>query len=369
MKHAVTVTGQAQCISSGEDQPVSDQNEGLYDSVSTPANRPEQTSGASPETGGTVRLGIPAEVAAGAAAGELDATAALAEFNEDTRVVGTAPAIVANGAAERAAEDDTIAVEPVEATRAIITADEDEGESERTALLDTAVETAPGAADAAADGAADAAADGAAAGTDAAAQTASERAAREAEVRAQQAEAAARARQKAERDRRLGTVAAATPATALPVAAPAKRTTDRFAGSLGLLLLRIVAAAVVGVLGFQIITEADPVIDALQDVGIPQADMVSMGVGVLALVIAVMILFGLGARIAAALLVALAAATLALFRWGHFNPFTAGRAGFSGDLELLLAGIGLCLLFVGAGGWSIDGGLRRSRARRKSRQD
>lgn len=361
MKHAVTVTGQAQCISSGEDQPVSDQNEGLYDSVSTPANRPEQTSGASPETGGTVRLGIPAEVAAGAAAGELDATAALAEFNEDTRVVGTAPAIVANGAAERAAEDDTIAVEPVEATRAIITADEDEGESERTALLDTAVETAPGAADAAADGAA--------AGTDAAAQTASERAAREAEVRAQQAEAAARARQKAERDRRLGTVAAATPATALPVAAPAKRTTDRFAGSLGLLLLRIVAAAVVGVLGFQIITEADPVIDALQDVGIPQADMVSMGVGVLALVIAVMILFGLGARIAAALLVALAAATLALFRWGHFNPFTAGRAGFSGDLELLLAGIGLCLLFVGAGGWSIDGGLRRSRARRKSRQD
>ena len=95
--------------------------------------------------------------------------------------------------------------------------------------------------------------------------------------------------------------------------------------------------------------------------------MVAMGVGILALVLAAMILFGLGTRIAAVLLAALAVATLVLFRWGHFNPFVAGRAGFSGDLEFLLAGIGLCLLFVGAGGWSVDAGLRRSRARRKAR--
>ncbi|MDN5985654.1 MAG: hypothetical protein L0H88_08035 [Propionibacterium sp.] len=43
----------------------------------------------------------------------------------------------------------------------------------------------------------------------------------------------------------------------------------------------------------------------------------------------------------------------------------AGTAGFSGDIELLLAGIGLVFLLVGAGGWSLEGGIRRSRVRRK----
>ena len=323
---------------------MSDQNEGLYDSVSTPADQPVQTSG------------VPSRAGASVDPEPLGGEPVVAEFDEDTRVVGTSPledSAVGGGPGAPVAEDDP----------------------ERTALLgavdDDAAEDAAAGPDDGLDGTK---ADGTriiapgedASGKDAETQAAYERAAREAEVRAQQAEAAARARQKAERDRRLGTVAAAE-APAAAAAAPAKRTTDRFAGSLGLVLLRIVAAAVVGVLGFQIVTETGPVTDALQSIGVPQADMVAMGVGILALVLAAMILFGLGTRIAAVLLAALAVATLVLFRWGHFNPFVAGRAGFSGDLEFLLAGIGLCLLFVGAGGWSVDAGLRRSRARRKAR--
>lgn len=356
---------------------MSDQNEGLYDSVSTPADQPVQTSGVPSRAGASVDpepLGGEPVVAERAAVEEPDEqlddeTAALAEFDEDTRVVGTSPledSAVGGGPGAPVAEDDP------ERTALLGAVDDDAAEDAAAgpAVQDGAAGPDDGLDGTKADGTRIIAPGEDASGKDAETQAAYERAAREAEVRAQQAEAAARARQKAERDRRLGTVAAAEAPVAVEApaaAAPAKRTTDRFAGSLGLVLLRIVAAAVVGVLGFQIVTETGPVTDALQSIGVPQADMVAMGVGILALVLAAMILFGLGTRIAAVLLAALAVATLVLFRWGHFNPFVAGRAGFSGDLEFLLAGIGLCLLFVGAGGWSVDAGLRRSRARRKAR--
>lgn len=335
---------------------MSDQNEGLYDSVSAPADQLHQTFSASHGADVTV-----ADETVGS-----HGAARAAEDEETTALDGVIP--------------DEPAAADADATQVFELPEEDEAEP--TALLEapapggedgppdqvqpTTEETVP---DEAADAAAETVtAEPAVTAAEETGSEASERAAREAEVRAQQAEAAARARQKAERDRRLGTVAPAAAPAAAPAGKPrTKRTTDKFAGSLGLFFLRVVAAATVGVLGFQIITESGPVISALQGIGVPQADMVSMGVGVLVLVIAVMLLFGLGTRIAAALLVALAAATLAFFRWGRFNPFIAGQAGFSGDMEFLLAGIGLCFLFLGAGGWSIDAGLRRSRARKKAR--
>jgi uncharacterized membrane protein YphA (DoxX/SURF4 family) len=336
---------------------VSDQNEGLYDSVSAPADQPHQTSSAS--------HGADAAVADETVGSHWAARAA--EDEETTALDEVVP--------------DEPAAEDADATQVFeLPAEEDEAEP--TALLEDPAsggedgspdQVQPAAEETVPDEAVDAAAETVTAepavtSAEETGSEASERAAREAEVRAQQAEAAARARQKAERDRRLGTVAPAAAPAAAPAGKPrTKRTTDKFAGSLGLFFLRVVAAATVGVLGFQIITESGPVISALQGIGVPQADMVSMGIGVLVLVIAVMLLFGLGTRIAAVLLVALAAATLAFFRWGRFNPFIAGQAGFSGDMELLLAGIGLCFLFLGAGGWSIDAGLRRSRARKKAR--
>ncbi len=322
---------------------MSDQNEGLYDSVSAPADQPHQTSSAS--------HGADAAVADETVGSHWAARAA--EDEETTALDEVVP--------------DEPAAEDADATQVFeLPAEEDEAEP--TALLEDPAsggedgspdQVQPAAEETVPDEAVDAAAETVTAEP---AVTSAE------ETGSEASERAARARQKAERDRRLGTVAPAAAPAAAPAGKPrTKRTTDKFAGSLGLFFLRVVAAATVGVLGFQIITESGPVISALQGIGVPQADMVSMGVGVLVLVIAVMLLFGLGTRIAAVLLVALAAATLAFFRWGRFNPFIAGQAGFSGDMELLLAGIGLCFLFLGAGGWSIDAGLRRSRARKKAR--
>ena len=52
--------------------------------------------------------------------------------------------------------------------------------------------------------------------------------------------------------------------------------------------------------------------------------------------------------------------------WGSFAIFKT--MGFKGELELLLAGCGVLLLFLGAGGWSIDAAYRRSRAAAKAEE-
>ena len=54
-------------------------------------------------------------------------------------------------------------------------------------------------------------------------------------------------------------------------------------------------------------------------------------------------------------------ATLAFVLWGNWSPFVAGRAGFVGELELLLAVVGLLFLCVGGGGFSLDRSFRKSR--------
>ncbi|WFF32624.1 hypothetical protein FAM19024_002123 [Propionibacterium freudenreichii] len=191
-----------------------------------------------------------------------------------------------------------------------------------------------------------------------------ERKAREEAARIKQEEAAQRARERAARERRLGTVAQ-QPQEPLVIEKPQGPSTDKFAPALGLFLMRLVTAVIIGVYGYQMLTERQPVVDALVSIGIPRAGMVTWGLSVLLLVMAVMFVFGFGARVAGALTTVLAGLTIAFYRWGDFNPFVAGTAGFSGDIELLLAGIGLVFLLVGAGGWSLDGGIRRSRVRRK----
>ena len=49
---------------------------------------------------------------------------------------------------------------------------------------------------------------------------------------------------------------------------------------------------------------------------------------------------------------------LAFVQWGSWSPFKPGEAGFTGELELLLVGVGLLFLLVGGGGWSVDRGFR-----------
>ena len=44
----------------------------------------------------------------------------------------------------------------------------------------------------------------------------------------------------------------------------------------------------------------------------------------------------------------------------------AGQQGFLGELELVLAAVGLLFLCIGGGGWSIDRSFRSARAKDKA---
>lgn len=187
---------------------------------------------------------------------------------------------------------------------------------------------------------------------------------REAEARARE-EARARADERASRERALGNVEAPVEADVAPLKLE-KGANDKFFGALGLFLLRIITAIVVGVRGIQVLTDIPGTQQALESVNVPSAGPISWALGIALLVIAVMLLFGFGARVAGFVLAALAIAIALLFYWTtQFTIFQEGQQGIAGDFEALLAAIGILFMFVGAGGWSIDGGMRRARAKRR----
>ena len=161
----------------------------------------------------------------------------------------------------------------------------------------------------------------------------------------------------------LGTVRNAQPDVPLP-AKPAKAANDRFRGSVGLFLIRLVSALVVGVYGFQLLVDRQPVIKDLQLWNVRAADLWSWVVAAVLLVLSVTLLFGFFTRASGFVLALLAILTLVFLRWGAFNPFQEGQLGFTGQLELLLAGVGLLLLFLGSGGWAIDGGIRANKRKK-----
>ncbi|MDO5683876.1 MAG: DoxX family protein, partial [Propionibacteriaceae bacterium] len=74
--------------------------------------------------------------------------------------------------------------------------------------------------------------------------------------------------------------------------------------------------------------------------------------------IALALLFGVLTRIAGLGLAIIGISALVFVHW-ITNPFI-GNA-LTGELELLLAAVGLLFLLVGAGGWSVDAAFRRRR--------
>ncbi|MFT8394823.1 DoxX family membrane protein [Propionibacterium sp.] len=190
----------------------------------------------------------------------------------------------------------------------------------------------------------------------------------EEQLLAEQQEAERRAQEKAERDRRLGTVRADGQAEPAPAPVPMP-STDKFPASIGLFVLRLVTAVMTLTYGYQVLTQRSPVINTISRIGVPEANYVAWGLAGLLFVVSVMILFGLGTRIAGFIIAALGAAMLVFVKWGNFNPFVAGVPGFSGDIDLVLAAVGWTFLFVGAGGWSLDAGSRHARIRRKLEED
>ena len=91
----------------------------------------------------------------------------------------------------------------------------------------------------------------------------------------------------------------------------------------------------------------------------------------LEIAIAVLLLFGLGTRVAGALMIVFSTAALVFLLWGVGSPWDAAGSGvaFAGEFQVLLAAAGLVFLGVGGGGWlSFDAFLHRQRIARKNQK-
>lgn len=182
-----------------------------------------------------------------------------------------------------------------------------------------------------------------------------------------------RAQQRADRDHALGKREKQEGAEEQAPVKP-KPTTDKFFGSLGLFLLRLALAAVIGIYGIQKVRGVEGVqamltSTALRDI-VPENFMLllawALAIGELA--IAAGLLFGFLTRIAGFGALLVGAGALVLVHW-LTNPISLEPgAGFPGSLELLIATVGLLFLFLGAGRWSIDGAIRSRRAAKKAAQ-
>ena len=175
----------------------------------------------------------------------------------------------------------------------------------------------------------------------------------------------------ARRDARSAALAATAPVT---LAAPEpvivqQRTNDKFWGSLGLFLLRLVLAATLAVRGLNILTDIPAAQAQFAETVIPYPSIMAIVTGVAGLLIALSLILGLLTRLAGLGIALIGGGALAFVQWGNWSPFIAGRPGFLGDYELLLTAVGILLLCIGAGGWSLDRSVRAGRASNKAERD
>ncbi|MVA76950.1 DoxX family membrane protein [Auraticoccus sp. F435] len=177
--------------------------------------------------------------------------------------------------------------------------------------------------------------------------------------------ASARAAARAERERALGVRNHPAPVEEEVDPGPTKHNTDRFLGSLGLFLLRLVTAAVMGVHGAQKLLDIDGTTQFFTSTALPYPEVFALVTAIGEVLIALALLLGLLVRVAGLGVLAISVGALVLVHW-YRNPFVAGQSGFQGELELVLAGVGLLLACVGGGWWGIDAALRRGRARRRA---
>jgi uncharacterized membrane protein YphA (DoxX/SURF4 family) len=172
----------------------------------------------------------------------------------------------------------------------------------------------------------------------------------------------------ARREARSVALAATAP---VPLVAPEpvivhKRTNDKFWGSVGLFLLRLVLAAILAVRGLNILTDIPAAQAQFAQTVIPYPSIMAIVTGVAALLIALSLILGLLTRAAGLGIALIGGGALAFVQWGSWSPFIAGRPGFLGDYELLLTAVGILLLCIGAGGWSLDRSVRAGRERNKA---
>lgn len=171
----------------------------------------------------------------------------------------------------------------------------------------------------------------------------------------------------ADRDKLLGTVHQEQEPEVVIVEKVQKKVTDKFFGSLGLLLLRLAMAALLAVLGWQVLVDQGGYTEGLIGAGVPAnvAGWLALAAGIGMLLTCVLLIIGWGTRLFGLLITVAGVAVLAFFRFGPFNPILEGHSGFYGDRDLLLTVCAFLLVTLGAGGWSVDAAYRRSRDKRK----
>jgi len=178
-------------------------------------------------------------------------------------------------------------------------------------------------------------------------------------------EEAIRSRQemRAARDRALGTVAINDEDVMMDD--PEIPDNDRIAGSLGLACLRLVLAAFLGLRGVQVLFNIVETSSWLAERNIPISDTMAWALGLSLVLISFLLIIGFGVRLAGLLTTVLAVAVLVFLRWGFSGLLVDGEPGFIGDVEVLVAGLGLTLLCLGSGGLAIDAAMRSDRAKRR----
>lgn len=142
-----------------------------------------------------------------------------------------------------------------------------------------------------------------------------------------------------------------------------QRNTDRFLPSLGLFVLRLTTALIFGVHGVNKLLNLPGTTDMIGRTLLPSPSVLAVVVGAAEVAIAIALVFGLLTRVASLGVVGVSAGALVFVLWGPtWSPFQPGQAGFVGELELLLAAVGLLLMCTGGGGWAVDRGFRARRA-------
>ena len=141
--------------------------------------------------------------------------------------------------------------------------------------------------------------------------------------------------------------------------AKARHIIDRWDGALGLLVLRVVVAAIFAIRGLQKVQHLDVTKTQFEQIGIPYADTLAFVVGVCEVAIAVALIFGIAVRLVGVGIAVIAIGALAYVKWRTGAVFTDGQPGFTGELELLLAAVGVMFAGVGGGGWTVDRRFRR----------
>jgi uncharacterized membrane protein YphA (DoxX/SURF4 family) len=134
---------------------------------------------------------------------------------------------------------------------------------------------------------------------------------------------------------------------------------DRFDGAAGLLILRLVTAVILAIRGLQILQHLDVTRDQFAQLGLPSPDVLAVVVGAVAFVSAFLLIIGALVRVAGIAIAVLAIASLVYVTWRSGDFFTSGQPGFNGELELLLAAVGLAFAGLGGGGWGVDRRFRR----------